>query len=469
MSTINIPYWPDEPGSKPLPKQLEAHQANYRFRMLSGAVRAGKSVWGCQEGIKLSFKWNGNTGAIIRNTLTELKRTTQVTFFKIFGCTSDDIEYHPLVKSWNKTEQHLIFVNGSDIYFIGCDNLRVLKSLDCGWIFADEGIEIKSSVLKFARTRISKKLNYDDFNQYFFTATNPGDENHILYKWFIAPPENEIEKKNRLKCWVGFTTSYDNVYLTDDYKEEIDSWKDDPEFHGRYALGKWGRFKGLVYGEYDDPIHLVKEKDYAKFMGRIKEVYAGNDWGFTNPAAILYFGITGDNEVIQFDEIYETEKTNPELRVLHSNRQELHGIKIRYMYSDPEEPSDIKEFQNNSIPATKGNNDIEVGIRKVKEFLRLRNNGKPGYYLFERCIHTRKEFRLYRRPNEDEISEKKNLPELPIDKDNHALGALRYFFLTHFLDQARLLDNTGSSEVKKGLSPIEAAQQARRKRRAERK
>jgi phage terminase large subunit len=473
MNNLKLPYWPDEPNSKPLPKQLAGHKVDYRFRMLSGAVRAGKSVWGCQEGIKLSFKWNGNTGAILRNTLTELKRTTQVTFFKIFGCTSDDIETHPLVKSWNKTEQHLTFINGSDIYFIGCDNLRVLKSLDCGWIFVDEGTEVKSSILRFSRTRISKKLNYPDFNQYFFTATNPGDEQHILYEWFIKIPETELEKKEREKFWCIFTTSYDNEYLTDDYKDEIDSWKSDKEFHDRYALGKWGRFKGLVYGEFDEQIHLVKEPDYKSFMDRIVEYYSGNDWGYTNPAAILYIGLTGDKDIILFDEIYVTEKTNPELRDLHFNKQDKHEMKIRQMYSDPSEPSDIKEFQNNGIPATKGNNDIEAGIRKVKEFLRLQKNKKPKFYIFERCVHTRKEFRLYRRPVDDEISEKKNVPELPIDKDNHALGALRYFAMTHFLGPGVLQydgkrGESGTTDLKH-LSPIESYRRARERKQQEKK
>ncbi|KKL25305.1 hypothetical protein LCGC14_2406640 [marine sediment metagenome] len=445
---IKLPYWPDELDSLPLPKQLEGHQADYRFRMLSGAVRAGKSVWGCQEGIELSLIFPGNTGAIVRNTLTELKRTTQVTFFKIFGCTSEDIGTHPLIKSWNKSEQHLRFVNGSDIYFIGIENWSVLKSLELGWVFVDEGIEVKSSALKFLRTRINKKLNLPDYNQYFFTATNPGDEEHILYEWFIKVPETEAAKKDREKFWCGFTTSYDNKYLTDDYKDEIDSWKSDPEFHGRFALGKWGRFKGLVYGEFSEDVHLVEERNYQQYMERIVENYSGNDWGYTNPAAILYIGVTGDGDVIIYDETYETKKTNPELRVLFFDKCSKHKVEIRQMYSDPAEPSDIKEFQNNSIPAIKGNNDIEVGIRKVKEFLRPQKNGKPKLFVFERCVNLRKEFRLYRRPDEDDISHKKNIPELPIDKDNHALGALRYFLLTHFLDSA-VLHERGSKDEEK--------------------
>jgi phage terminase large subunit len=416
--------------------------------MLSGAVRAGKSVWGCQEGLKLSFKWKGNTGAIVRNTLTELKRTTQVTFFKIFNCTSEDINTHPLVKSWNKTEQHLTFLNGSDIYFIGIENWSVLKSLELGWVFVDEGIEVKSSALKFVRTRLNKKLNYPDYNQYFMTATNPGSEDHILYKWFIKIPETKEELTERKKFWCNYTTSYDNKYLTEDYKEEIDSWKSDKEFHDRYALGKWGRFKGLVYGEFDEKIHVVKEVDYPKYMKRITDYYAGNDWGYTNPAAILYFGITHDEDVILFNEIYETQKTNPELRVLHFDKQDKGKFNIQTMYSDPAEPSDIKEFQDNSIPAVPGNNDIEPGIRKVKEFLRLRKNGLPRLYVFERCINTRKEFRLYRRPDEDDINENKNIPEKPIDKDNHAMGAIRYFLLTHFLGVAKLQYDDSDDEEK---------------------
>ncbi len=456
---LSIPYWADEPNSIPLPKQLDLHQADYRYRMMSGAVRGGKTLWGCQEGIKLSFKWNGNRGAIIRETLTTLKRTTQDTFFKIFGCTSDNIKEHPLVKSWNKQEQHLVFINGSDIYFMGADNLTVLKSVGSGWIFADEGVEIRNSVLKFIRSRLSIKLKYPDYKQYFFTATNPGSEDHVLYKWFIKIPETPAEIEDRKRFYCGYTTTYENKYLPKDFIIEVDSWKNDPEFHNRFALGKWGRFKGLVYKEYDENIHLIVESNYDKWMNKIierGEIYCGTDWGFTNPAVILFFGITGDGDIIQFDEIYETGKTNPELRLLHSHRIERNKVIMRTNYADPEEPSDIKEFRDNGIFTLKANNDIEAGIRKVKEYLRLSSDGAPKYRIFERCIKTRKEFGLYRRPDEDDISDKKNIPELPIDKDNHAMGGLRYFLMTHLSSTAKLEDYTkvGSDIDFEDMSPV---------------
>lgn len=434
---IQVPYWNNDPATKPLPAQLSAHRANYRFRMLSGAVRAGKSVWGCQEGLKLSFKFPGNTGAIVRSTLTELKRTTQVTFFKMFGTDSDDAA-HPLIKKWNKSEQHLRFINGSDLYFIGVENWSVLKSLDLGWVFVDEGIDISSDALKFLRTRLSKVMTCPGYNQYFLTATNPGDENHILFKWFLKPPEDDDEAGERKKFWSIFTTSYDNIHLTPDFKREIDSWKSDKEFYERYALGRWGRFKGLVYGEYNEAMHMVKREQYDEYFVRIKEFYCGTDWGYTNPAAIVFLGLTNDNEIIQFDEIYVTEKTNPELRALFFEKCNLWKIQIRRNECDPSEPSDIKEFSTNGIPSVAADNDIEAGLRKVKEFLRIRGNGRPGYYVFEHCYGTRKEFGLYRRPTEEEVRKNKNLPELPIDKDNHALGALRYFIYSHFRTQNKL-------------------------------
>ena len=469
MAIKKIDYYPDEPDSKPLPKQKEAHEANYRYRMMSGAVRAGKSVWGCQEGLKLSWLWPSNTGAIVRNTLTELKRTTQVTFFRILGCTAEDAGTHPLVKSWNKSEQHLIFKNGSDVYFVGIENWNVLKSLELGWVFADEGVDIKSSALKFLRTRLNKKLNYIDYNQYFFTATNPGEEEHILYKWFIKIPETPEEIEDRKNFYCVFTTSYDNIYLTADYKAEVDSWKSDAEFHGRYALGKWGRFKGLVYSEFSEEKHMVTPDMYDRFMDAIKskgELYAGVDWGFTNPAAILFFGITGDGDIVVFDEIYETGKTNPELRELYFNKCNQHNITIRRVYPDPAEPSDIQEFRNNGIPVVDNvNTDIEAGIRKVKEFLRDKTNGKPRFYVFERCIYTRKEFRLYRRPDVDDSNSKKNITELPIDKDNHAMACIRYFLMTHFLGTAKLQYEKSDDIDLSDMSPLEAFKAQRQKER----
>jgi len=80
----------------------------------------------------------------------------------------------------------------------------------------------------------------------------------------------------------------------------------------------------------------------------------------------------------------------------------------------------ISDLQAAGIPARSGDSAILEGVRSVKWFLRIRGEDEERYALLTidpRCVNTIAEMTAYVWKKEQ---------DLPVDKNNHALDALRY-------------------------------------------
>jgi len=93
----------------PLGKQSLFHLSGAKYRLYIGAWRAGKTYAGCQEAWKQSYLYPGNCGLIGRKDFTDLRDTTIKTLFEVIP--------EDFIKSYNKTEHHLVLKNNSEIYF----------------------------------------------------------------------------------------------------------------------------------------------------------------------------------------------------------------------------------------------------------------------------------------------------------------------------------------------------------------
>ena len=67
---------------KPFEKQIAAHRAPERYKLYGGALRGGKTVWLCMEGINQSLKYAHNAGFLCRHKLTDFEKTTLVTLLE---------------------------------------------------------------------------------------------------------------------------------------------------------------------------------------------------------------------------------------------------------------------------------------------------------------------------------------------------------------------------------------------------
>jgi hypothetical protein len=168
--------------------------------------------------------------------------------------------------------------------------------------------------------------------------------------------------------------------------------------------------EGLVYPGFAD---CVSDLPSPWPEGRY---FAGVDWGFHSPAAIVVAMKTRDDVLWLLQEVYGTRMTNEDLTRRACALADQYPIER--FWCDPAEPGSIEMFRRNNLPATEGMNRILPGIQAVTARI------NTGRWKVSRAMkHTIAEAGLYRYPTPEE---RKILGENPIDQDNHGLAALRY-------------------------------------------
>lgn len=157
----------------PKPKQSTFHTSEAKYRLYIGAWRAGKTYAGCQEALKKSMLYPGNCGLIGRKDFTDLRDTTLETFLDI--CPED------FISTYNKTEHHIKFVNGSELYFRELKDRKGLGSFNLGWFYIDEAEEVEENIFTMLQGRLSLK---DVGKTCGWLTSNPPNEDHWIYKKF---------------------------------------------------------------------------------------------------------------------------------------------------------------------------------------------------------------------------------------------------------------------------------------------
>jgi hypothetical protein len=147
-------------------------------------------------------------------------------------------------------------------------------------------------------------------------------------------------------------------------------------------------------------------------------LYLGIDFGYRNPFACLWIQpIEGGERVLVLDEHYVRFRTTIENAqiILNHHRQQGYG-RIICAYADPSDPDKraiLEEIMG--IPVKAPRRPVEVGQELVRQWLKVRPDGKPGLLIHHRCRNLIQELKGY-------------MTHEPGKGHHHALDALRYFF-----------------------------------------
>ena len=291
------------------------------------------------------------------------------------------------------------FPNGSFIKFIGLDKEDVGKGL-------------RSDVAYF------NEVNKCDKESYRQVASRAG----IVYSDYNPDAEFFIDEDviPREDCDFLQLTFKDNELLPDREREEILNYQklgynsDGTIKNGYwanlwqvYGLGNIGNLQGVVFSNWQECDSIPTE---AKFIAY------GQDFGFTNdPSALVAVYRQGDD--LYLDEvIYHTGLINSDLIAKYRE----HGVQTRHLIiADSAEPKSIEEIRRAGFQikaANKGSDSVRASIDLLQKF-RL--------HVTKTSINLKKELRAYRW--ETDVNGK-SLNE-PVDRDNHAIDAIRYVAL----------------------------------------
>ncbi|EGQ3767986.1 PBSX family phage terminase large subunit [Staphylococcus pseudintermedius] len=299
---------------------------------------------------------------------------------------------------------------GQKILFRGLDDPLKITSItvDVGilcWAWFEEAYQIENFD-KFSTVveSIRGSLDEPEFFKQITVTFNPWSERHWLKPTFF-------DEDTRLKNVYSNTTTFRvNEWLD---KVDVDRYEDLYRTNPRRARivcdGEWGVAEGLVYDNF-----VVEDFDWFQIYKKTQFKVHGIDYGFTNdPTALVSAVVDLDNKILWlYDEHYEKGMLSDDIYKMIV-KKDLETAEIK----SENDMRMIAELKNKGVkrivPAVKGPHSIMPGIQYVQGF---------KIYIHPSCVHTIEEFNTYTFEQDNEG----NWINKPIDKNNHALDALRY-------------------------------------------
>ena len=261
----------------PLLQQSRFHKSDCKYRCYLGGLGSGKTYAGSQESVLLLLENPGLLMLIARQTIPELRDTTQRTFFEVLP--------KELIESFNKSENHLVLKNGSEVIFRSLDDPMKLKSLELGAFWIDEASETSEEVFLTLQGRL--RQNKKGVNHICgFLTTNPPNVGHWIEKYFVdvGLPMYDLIK----------ATTYENrEHLPEGYIEGLES-SYPAQWAKKYLFGEFGFTSAgkPVYPTFIEKIHVRDLRPYWRDRdnrGQLPslQIYRGWDFGFNFPAVLF--------------------------------------------------------------------------------------------------------------------------------------------------------------------------------------
>lgn len=300
---------------------------------------------------------------------------------------------------------------GYRMIFKGLDKVEKLKSIRVPKgaitdIWIEEATESEESDIK----QLVRRQRGGDLSvpKRLTLSFNPIFKAHWIYKSYFTAVQWETDqaKYHSNDLTILKTTYKNNQFLGQD---EIDLLENEPDEYWRdvYTLGNWGVLGDVVFKNWE-------VRDLSSMHNQFTNHRHGLDFGFNEPAALVVTHYDRQRKAIYiYDELYKSELTND---VLAAQIEPIIGG--NYVVCDSAEPKSIKELGDHGIRAygaEKGKDSIWHGIQWLKQ---------QTIIIDKKCVNTVNEFQLYQWKKDkygDAI-------DVPIDKHNHAIDALRYAY-----------------------------------------
>ena len=390
------------------PKQDDFVASTARFSFYVGGLGAGKTFAGRLRAILRAHQQPGSLGLIGAPTYTMLRDATQRTFFALCPAA--------LIASFNKTDQHLSFRNGSEVLFRSLDQPDRVRGLNLAWFWLDEAPLCGYYAWQVLKGRL-RQAGYETAG--WATGTPHGVDGYAC----------DFERERRPGHALYRASTRENVRnLPPGYIEDLG-------YSGSFAEqeieGLFVAFEGLVYSMFsgDALDGHVRVAPAGKVW---RKVIGGIDWGYTNPAAALVFGLDGDRRAWQLAEFYQRRASLAEVVVpAVVELTKRYGVAV--WHADAEDPEAIaavnaalarEGLQTRVRAVVKGSGSVRAGIQTVTSLLVRRGDGTRGLYVDPSCVNTIAEYGTYAYATSD--GRKRDPSEEPVKQSDHSLDATRY-------------------------------------------
>ena len=255
-----------------------------------------------------------------------------------------------------------------------------------------------------------------------FVSTPNGVYNHFYEKY--------NEAQNDPDYFFSHATSLDNPYFS---KQEFEDVKKQYEREGKMDafnqeyLAEFSNPTSLVYGKFDKDIHVFGKGREIEEMPDRGTYCMAIDFGMTDPTAVAYILIDQTGTWWIYDEIYQSDLDLDKL--VYVLRDKMGDNYFTRIVGDGAARFELESLRKRRFRITgskKGADSLHNGIKEVQALLEIREGtGKPKLYVASHCKNIIREFESYSWER-DAFNEITNIPE---DKNNHAMDAIRYLAL----------------------------------------
>jgi PBSX family phage terminase large subunit len=408
----------------PNSSQAPFHASPAKYKLLLGAAGSGKSLAICIEDCLLAHEYPGSTGVIFRRYYPSLRDTTKRTFF--------DWIPRDLIANEVKSEgrEEVEYHNGSHTLFRVLDDYRKLGSMEFDRIGVDEAIEIQEREFLSLIARLRGQRG----PRRMYLATNPPDEDHFLYKWFVT--------QERPDKAVFHSSTYDNrEHLPPDYIRELEQYP--PAWREKYLYGRWGFLSDgtPVFDGFDPTLHVAKLEPIPELP-----VIRGWDFGYVHPACAFFQQLPSGH--VRW--LHEMMGSNEELRsfatrVLAETKIEFPAAKriedycdVAGTYKNDRSPTSVQILRNEfHLEPYARKYGIAYTIERIRGLLRTKADGVPLLQIAERCRLTRRAFAGgYAMDSKKDEPCKDGFYDNIIDAGRYAITAITHGFGTDVTTQS---------------------------------
>ena len=371
-----------------------------RYRVVKGGKGSKKSTTTALNLIYRLIKYPQSNILVVRAVMNTHRDST----FAQLKWAQEKLHVAELFRNTVSPLEMTYIPTGQKIIFRGFDDVLKLASTTVekgylNFVWVEEAYEI-DSLEDFEKLDLS--VPRGSLPPHLFKQTtvtfNPWNEKHWLKKRFFDNPHPD-------------TDVYSTNYLINEFLDQTDRAVFErlkAEHPRRYAvsgLGEWGIAEGLVYENWQEGIIDTEKGEWEAFFGL--------DYGYTcDPTAFIAFKVNrATKQIYVFDEIYRRKMLNCDIAKAITDKGYAKE-RIRADAAEPKTNDDLRRLGlRRLLPSVKGKDSVINGIMNISEYF---------ITVHPSCKNTITELSSY--------CWNKNGENIPIDKNNHLMDAMRYAF-----------------------------------------
>lgn len=398
--------------------------------LYGGAAGGGKSFIQVFEALWYAVEYPESKQIIFRKTFPELEKSIVRQSLKLYPGKP--------YATYNTTKHIWTFWNGSIIefgYLQRENDCYFYQGAEYDLVRFDEGTHFTYHSVNYLKSRIRGPYKIP---RSLKISTNPGNVGHAWVKnRFVdpAPPLHFFTGKDKTRRIFIPAKATDNFALMEsnpEYLDNLDALSDENE---RKMLrdGDWDVAAGAFFNEFDRRYHVVEPFDILR--DRDVRLYRSIDYGLDMLACLWYAelppsSVNPHGSVFIYRELCEKDLTISEAaRKIREATSPSERIICTYAPPDVLKNRDRVTgrnqgdiFAQNGLALTESNNDRKAGWIAVKEFLKIREGGRPILKIFNNCTNIIKHLPML-------IHDDKNYGDVKTEPHyiTHAPDSLRYF------------------------------------------